>query len=145
MQKISIILSLIFAPLLLSYKYFYGVQTDSIFYIGAKLIPALLASIFFFVFLFSVLYNKYMILHFTQYFYKKELSVEEVAFLKNGDIYWLLITFINTLLQTLFAFFADDITWAFYSSVGWYIYFFAALAIQVLYGKFFILNQGSIT
>lgn len=81
-----------------------------------------------------------MILHFTRHFYKKELSDAEIEFLKNGDSYWMAVTFINTLLQVAFAYFADDVIWAFYSSVGWYIFFFIALTMQILYGKIFILK-----
>jgi len=140
MQKFSLIFSFLFAPGFLLVKYFYAFESDSFFYIGAKLLPAFFASIFFFIFMFSVLYKKNMILHFTRHFYKKELSDAEIEFLKNGDSYWMAVTFINTLLQVAFAYFADDVIWAFYSSVGWYIFFFIALTMQILYGKIFILK-----
>ncbi len=141
MRKTSIIFSLIFAPLFLIYKSFYGLQTDSFVYLGSKLLPAFLASIFFVVFLLSLLYKKHMILHFTQQFYKKELLDKEIEFLKKSDLYWVLVTFFNTALQVLFALFSNDIIWAFYASIGWYLYFAVALLIQVIYGKIFILNE----
>ena len=100
-----------------------------------KYIPVTLSSIFFLMFVDSHFNKKYMILGFTQKFYKKDLKEEEVAFLKRGDFYWVLVMLVNTLIHLYIVNFSSDIVWAFYSSVGWYVYFFGALIAQIVYGK----------
>jgi len=74
-------------------------------------------------------------LGFTRKFYRKELSKEEIEFLKKGDGYWVVVMLINTIIHLYVVNFTSDIVWAFYSSVGWYILFFTALAGQIIYGK----------
>ena len=100
-----------------------------------KYIPVTLSSIFFLMFVDSHFNKKYMVLGFTQKFYKKELKKEEIDFLKRGDFYWVLVMFINTLIHLYIVNFCSDLVWAFYSSIGWYIYFFGALIAQIIYGK----------
>lgn len=100
-----------------------------------KYIPVTLSSIFFLMFVDSHYNKKYMVLGFTQKFYKKDLKEEEVAFLKRGDFYWVLVMLINTLIHLYIVNFSSDFVWAFYSSVGWYVYFFGALLVQIIYGK----------
>ena len=100
-----------------------------------KYIPVTLSTIFFLMFVDSHYNKKYMILGFTQKFYKKELQKEEIAFLKKGDFYWILVMLINTLIHLYIVNFSSDLVWAFYSSVGWYVYFFGALIAQIIYGK----------
>ncbi len=103
-----------------------------------KIIPALISAIFFMLFLTAYVQKKKLILSFTKKFYKKELGVEEERYIANGDGYWAVVTFVNTSIQIVLAFFASDTIWAFYSSVGWYFYFFIALSIQIIYGKFYV-------
>lgn len=100
-----------------------------------KYIPVTLSSIFFLVFVDSHFNKKYMVLGFTQKFYKKDLKEEEIAFLKRGDFYWVFVMLVNTLIHLYVVNFTSDIIWAFYSSVGWYVYFFGALIAQIVYGK----------
>ena len=100
-----------------------------------KYIPVTLSAIFFLMFVDSHYNKKYMILGFTQKFYKKELKEEEVEFLKRGDFYWVLVMLVNTMIHLYIVNFSSDLTWAFYSSVGWYGYFFTALIAQIIYGK----------
>lgn len=100
-----------------------------------KYIPVTLSSIFFLMFIDSHVNKKYMILAFTKKFYKKELREIEVEFLKRGDLYWVYVMLINTLIHIYIVNFTSDIVWALYSSVGWYIYFFGALIAQIIYGK----------
>jgi len=100
-----------------------------------KYIPVTLSSIFFLMFVDSHFNKKYMVLGFTQKFYKKDLKEEEIAFLKKGDFYWVFVMLINTLIHLYVVNFSNDIVWAFYSSVGWYVYFFGALIAQIIYGK----------
>ncbi len=103
-----------------------------------KIIPALISAIFFLLFLTAYIQKKELILSFTKKFYKKKLGEEEERYIANGDGYWAIVTFINTSIQMVLAFFASDNIWAFYSSVGWYFYFFIALFFQIIYGKFYV-------
>jgi len=102
-----------------------------------KYIPLTLSVIFLFLFIDSHYNKRNMILRFTKKFYSKELSFEEVEFLKKGDGYWVVVMLINTLIHLYVVNFTSDIVWAFYTSVGWYILFFVSLIIQIIYGKVF--------
>ena len=102
-----------------------------------KYIPVTLSSIFFLMFVDSHFNKKYMILGFTQKFYKKKLKEEEVEFLKRGDFYWVIVMLINTIIHLYIVNFSSDLVWAFYSSIGWYFYFFGCLIAQIIYGKVF--------
>jgi len=101
-----------------------------------KLVPVVLSCVFFVLFVDSVLNKKELIYTFTQKFYPKELQEWEISYLKSGDAYWAFVTMVNTLIQVLIVYFASDYMWAFYTSVGWYIFFFIALFVQIIYGKF---------
>lgn len=100
-----------------------------------KIIPALISATFFIFFLVSFLQKKELILGFTKKFYKKKLDENEEIYLAKADGYWAIVIFINTLIQVYLVFQNDNELWAFYSSVGWYIYIFIALLLQILYGK----------
>ena len=108
--------------------YFSSLQT-------VKYIPVTLSTIFLLLFIDAHFNKRYMILGFTKRFYPKKLSQEEEEFVKKGDGYWVVVMLINTLIHLYVVNFCSDILWAFYSSVGWYILFFTALAIQIIYGK----------
>ena len=109
-----------------------------------KMIPALISTTFFFVFLTAYLQKKELILSITKKFYKKELTDEKEVFLAASDIYWASIIFINTLFQIGLVFYENNELWAFYSSVGWYIYLAVALLFQVLYEKVFISSKADV-
>jgi uncharacterized membrane protein len=100
-----------------------------------KYIPVTLSMIFTLVFVDSHYKKKYMILSFTKKFYKKELKDRELEFLKKGDFYWILVMLINTVIHLYIINFSSDLIWAFYSSIGWYVYFFVALIAQIIYIK----------
>jgi len=100
-----------------------------------KYIPVTLSSIFLFLFIDAHFNKREMVLGFTRKFYPKELSIQEVEFLKNGDGYWVVVMFINTMIHLFVINFTSDVVWAFYTSVGWYILFFVSLIIQIIYGK----------
>ena len=136
-SKVLTPLSLLFAPLFLLYIHFYSIDKESFFYISARMIPSLISLFFFLLFLSAYLSKKALVLGFTKRFYKKELSDTEIVFLKKSDLYWVGVTLFNVLIQTLFGIFANDYMWAFYSSIGWYIYFFIALIAQIIYGKWY--------
>ncbi len=76
-----------------------------------------------------------MVLAFTNKFYKKELTLAQIEFLKRGDSYWVLVMFLNTGIHLYVVNYCSDNFWAFYSSIGWYGLFFSALISQIIYGK----------
>ncbi len=106
-----------------------------------KIIPALISALFFLLFLFSYLYDKKIVLKFTKKFYKKKLNQTEIEFISSGDGYWAIVTFINSVIQTVLAFYGESVFWAFYISVGWYLYFLLALVLQVAYGKVYAVKK----
>ncbi len=110
---------------------------------AVKYIPVTLSMIFTLVFVDAHLNKKEMILGFTRKFYKKELSQDEVKYLKKGDGYWVGVMLVNTLIHLYVVNYSSDVFWAFYASVGWYGLFFGALAIQIIYGKFYAVQMYS--
>lgn len=99
-----------------------------------KLIPALISATFFLLFLTAYIQKKELILKTTKKFYNK-LDEKKERFIAKSDGYWALVIFINTTVQIGLVFYDDNELWAFYSSVGWYIFMFIALLIQIGYGK----------
>jgi len=124
----DIIIPSLYVVILCIALYFSSLET-------VKYIPVTLSSIFLMMFIDSHFNKKYMILEFTNKFYKKELKEVEVEFLKKGDIYWVWVMLINTVIHLYIVNYSSDIVWAFYSSVGWYGLFFGALIAQIIYGK----------
>lgn len=108
-----------------------------------KYMPATISSIFLLMFIDSHFNKKYMILGFTDKFYKRKLSQAEIEFLKRGDLYWVLVMLVNTVIHIYIVNFYDDIIWAFYSSIGWYIWFFICLIAQIAYGKVYGVKVSS--
>ncbi|MEA2092161.1 MAG: hypothetical protein U9O83_07340 [Campylobacterota bacterium] len=108
-----------------------------------KFIPVLISATFFTLFVDATMHKRELILGFTKKFYKKELSQKEMLFLKEGDRFWAVVTLINTLIQLALVFYGSDTLWAFYSSVGWYGFFFASLLLQIIYGKFYAIKLYS--
>ena len=147
-----VLLYLIMASFYLAYKYkkmnsyrdviipsLYVVILSVAYYFSSfetvKYIPVTLSVIFTLVFVDSHYNKKYMILGFTKKFYKKELKDRELEFLKKGDFYWILVMLVNTIIHLYIVNFSSDLVWAFYSSIGWYVYFFGALIAQIIYIK----------
>jgi len=104
---------------------------------SVKYIPTVLSVVFLFVFIDAHFNKRETVLGFARKFYPRELASAEVEYLKNADGYWAIVMCINTFIHLYIVNFTSDVIWAFYSSVGWYIYFFIALSIQIIYGKVF--------
>lgn len=101
-----------------------------------KLIPALISASFFLFFLGAYIQKKELILRMTKKFYNK-LSKEQEEYIAKGDGYWAFVIFLNTLIQIFLVFYDNNELWAFYSSIGWYIFLFIALILQIIYGHFY--------
>lgn len=141
MSKITTFLSIATAPTILFFINYFCIDVNSFSYISLRLVPAMISSIFFMIFLYAYLHQKEMVLYFTKKFYHKEFSEKEVDYLRSSDLYWVFVTFINTTIQMLMGLYASEMVWVFYSSIGWYIYLFLALVIHIVYGKIFVLRS----
>lgn len=106
-----------------------------------KLIPALISSTFFFLFLNAYIQKKELILSITKKFYSKKLNENREKFIAKSDGYWTIVLFINSLIQIALVFYDSNELWAFYSSIGWYFYMFSALVFQIMYGKFYAVHS----
>ncbi len=106
-----------------------------------KFIPAMISMAFFALFAQSAIKKQELIYKFTTKFYKKELSAGERAYLKQGDAYWAFAILLFTIGQIVVSLYASDVVWAFYSSIGWYIYFVVVLALQIVYGKLYAIKM----
>ena len=137
LSTVGTIISLAFAPAFLIYINYFQPDESSVFYLGAKMVPTLYSLVFLSLFTAAVFSKKHLVLKLTKRFYKDDLGEKEEEYLKTGDIYWMGITLTNTIALINVGLFADDVTWALYSSVGWYIYFLCALLLQIIYGKLF--------
>lgn len=112
--------------------------------IGAvKLIPVFTAMVFFAIFVHSAVYKKELIFKFTKKIIHNEMSEAETLFLKNGDTFWAVAVFLYITILIGITFYGDDTLWAFFSSIGWYIYFFTVLLIQIIYGKMYAIKLYS--
>ncbi len=110
---------------------------------AVKLIPVFSALTFATIFAYSALKKQEIIYKFTTKFYKKKLDKFEVIYLKQGDSFWAVAIFLYALFLVSLVFFSDDTLWAFFSSVGWYIYFVIVLTLQIIYGKFYAIKMLS--
>jgi len=150
--KLVVLLYLGFATIFFIYRYFkketlkdlflpsFYLLSLSVAYVFAsvevvKLVPVAISAVFFVMFVDSYVNKKELIYESTKRFYPKKLQDWEVEYLKRSDGYWALVTFINTTIQIFVVVYGDDIVWAFYTSVGWYIFFFISLISQIIYGK----------
>jgi len=130
-----IILGIYLVLLTLAY-FFSSIET-------VKFIPVFTSMAFLTLFAEAALHKKELIYKLTQKFYKKELSPQEVVYLRKGDAYWAFSIFIYMLIQVALVFFASDTVWALYSSLGWYAYFLFVLGLQIIYGKAYAIKVPS--
>lgn len=109
-----------------------------------KLIPALISGSFFLFFLNAYIQKQQMILKFANKFSPKLIDKPTQEYIGKSDGYWAIALFINTLIQIALVFYDNNELWAFYSSVGWYIYLFFVFVLHFLYGKFYILKNKEV-
>lgn len=99
-----------------------------------KLLPVLITSLFFVKFAEAVMFKRPFLANMVRKTPKVVWSDEKLAFIDSSHSYWLFITTVNLLLQ-IAVLFASMKIWALYTTVGWYLLFGTALALQILYGK----------
>ena len=129
---------LMFVLLFMLYIKFGTIDENSFLYVSSKMLPAVFSLLAVSLFLTSVVRKNSLTLSLTKRFYKKKLNHKEEVFLAKSDLYWFFVTALNTLIIIYLTFYASNTTWAIYTSVGWYLYLFLALSIQILYG---VLNK----
>ena len=141
LSKIIPFFPLIFVSLFMLYIKFGAIDENSFFYTSSKMVPAIFSLFAVSLFLISVVRKNSLTLSLTRRFYKKGLNSKEEAFLAKSDLYWLFMTALNTLIIIYLTLYASNTVWAIYTSVGWYLYLFFALTIQILYGVFHKINR----
>lgn len=108
-----------------------------------RFFPVVVSAIFFLMFFDAWISNKSLVLAFTNKFYPKKLSSAEERYLKKSDLYWSIITMLNTLIQLYLTFYQSEWFWALYSSFGWAIFMVLALIIQIVFGRVYALKMSS--
>ena len=99
-----------------------------------KILPVLITSLFFVKFAEAVVFKRPFLATMVQKTPKMVWSEEKLALIDSSHLYWLIITSINLILQ-IAVLFASMKIWALYTTVGWYLLFGGALALQIIYGK----------
>ena len=131
---------LMFVLLFMLYIKFGTIDENSFLYVSSKMLPAVFSLLAVSLFLTSVVRKNSLTLSLTKRFYKKKLNPKEEVFLAKSDLYWFFVTALNTLIIIYLTFYASNTTWVIYTSVGWYLYLFFALTLQILYGVFNKIN-----
>ena len=99
-----------------------------------KVLPVLITSLFLVKFLEAVIFKRPFLANMVQKTPKMVWSEEKLAYIDSAHMYWLIVTAINMVLQ-IAVLFAPMKIWALYTTVGWYMLFGGALALQIIYGK----------
>jgi len=99
-----------------------------------KILPVLITTLFFVKFLEAVIFKRYFLATMVQKTPKMQWSSEKLAYIDSAHAYWLGVTALNLVLQ-IAVLFAPMKIWALYTTVGWYLLFGTALALQIIYGK----------
>jgi len=99
-----------------------------------KVLPVLITTMFFVKFGEAVIFKRPFLAKMVQKTPKMVWSEEKLAYIDSAHLYWLIITTINLVLQ-IAVLFAPMKIWALYTTVGWYLLFGGALALQIIYGK----------
>ena len=134
LSKLLPFFPLLFVLVFMLYIKLGSFDENSLFYLSSKMVPALFSLLAVSLFFVSVVRKNSLTLSLTRRFYKKDLNSKEEAFLAKSDIYWFFVTLLNTLIIVYLTLYESNTTWAIYTSIGWYIYLFCALTLQILYG-----------
>ena len=141
LSKLLPFFPLIFVSLFMLYIKFGLFDESSFLYVSSKMVPAVFSLFAVSLFLIAVMRKNSLTLTLTKRFYKKELNSKEEVFLAKSDLYWFFVTAFNTLIIVYLTLYASNTIWAIYTSLGWYLYLFLALTLQILYGVFNKINR----
>lgn len=119
-----------FGALLLGFFGFFSNKLDSL-----RILPLSISLAFLGIFVYFWAKNRSIPLEMTKKFTKKTISEAEEIFLLQSQGWWVAALFVNCSLHIYFAFYASLASWAFYSSIGWYILFFTTLTLNIVIGK----------
>jgi hypothetical protein len=119
-----------YGALLLGVFGFFSDKLDSL-----RILPLSISVVFLGIFIYFWAKNRSIPLEMTKKFTKKTISEAEEIFLLRSQGWWVAALFVNCSLHVYFAFYASLASWAFYSSIGWYILFFTTLASNIIIGK----------
>jgi len=110
-------------------------------FILLKSTPVVISSLVTIIFLLSYLRKKSILLYFIDKFSKKIIPSQEKEYIHKSTLFWVIISFVNTLIH-LKIFFGNNIEfWIYYSSFGWYAIFIIAGIVQFLHRKFIFLKR----
>lgn len=110
---------------------------------AVKFIPVFSAMTFCAIFTYGAIHKKELIYKFATRMSKKQFTDEEASFLKKGDAFWAWSILFYAVFLMFLVYNADDNLWAFFSSIGWYIYFLFILGLQIFYGKIYAIKMYS--
>lgn len=134
-----IILSILYAPIILFILHNFGVGMDDV--IALKAFPLTMSIIVTFLIYLSYMKKDSMVLKYAKRFIKKEISAEEQRYIQRSTLYWVGISSVNVIIH-FFLFIGDEVViWAFYSSIGWYSVFIIGGILQFLHRKFIFLKR----
>ncbi len=134
-----IILSILYAPIILFTLRYYGVGMDDV--LALKAFPLTMSIIVTFLLYLSYRKKDSMVLKFAKRFMKKEISIQEQKYIQDSTLYWVGVSFINIIIHFILFMSEDIVIWAFYSSIGWYGVFIVGGILQFLHRKFIFLKR----
>jgi uncharacterized membrane protein len=134
-----IILSIVYAPIILFTLHHYGIGMDDV--LALKAFPLTMSIIVTFLIYLSYLRKDSMVLKFAKRFMKKEISQHEQDYIQNSTLFWVGISFVNVIVHFILFMGEDIVIWAFYSSIGWYGVFIIGGILQFLHRKFIFLKR----
>jgi len=137
-----ILLSILYAPIILFILHKFGVGMDDV--LALKAFPLVMSLIVTFLIYLSYIKKDSMVLKYAKKFIKKEISPEEQRYIQKSTLYWVGVSSVNVIIH-FFLFLSDEVVlWAFYSSIGWYSVFIIGGVFQYLHRKFIFLKGSDV-
>jgi len=133
-----IILSILYAPIILFTLHCYGMSMDDV--LALKAFPLTMSIIVTFFIYLSYRKKDSIVLKFAKRFMKNNISIEERNYIQNSTLYWVGVSLVNVIIHFILFMSENTIIWAFYSSIGWYAVFIIGGMLQFLHRKFIFLK-----
>lgn len=100
-------------------------------FIALKLYPLLLSLLFLTYFIGSVITKRYPLIAWVEKFKKRPLTEQEIKDIIVSHWFWIGVLALNSLIHLYLVVKSDTVFWAVYSFAGWYLYFGAAMVLQL--------------